>query len=130
MSTSFLPVCSTSWPGPWPRTSAEGEYTRRNSYESSKRAPSSNVISMPRDLLCSLISVGTRAMRRSCTPALRGLEGHALVIDAALEQGGEDDVRRRFADQLDHPARLEPAVRDHERLGRAERRRRRQQQRG
>ena len=27
MPTSRLPVCSTSWPGPWPWTSADGEYT-------------------------------------------------------------------------------------------------------
>ena len=29
--TSRLPVCSTSWPGPWPCTSADGEYTRISS---------------------------------------------------------------------------------------------------
>ena len=31
MTTSSLPVCSVSWPGPWPTTSALGECTRRYS---------------------------------------------------------------------------------------------------
>ena len=31
IATLILPVCSTSWPAPCPRTSADGEKTRKNS---------------------------------------------------------------------------------------------------
>src|SRR6185295_8135156 len=64
ISTACLPVCSTSCPGPWPRTSADGEYTRRNSYGRRKVLPSSKAISSTRDFWCSLISVGTALMGR------------------------------------------------------------------
>src|SRR5438067_44378 len=45
MPTSRLPTCSTSWPGPWPFTSAEGEYTRSSSNGMENAAPSSKAIS-------------------------------------------------------------------------------------
>src|SRR5882672_7948707 len=63
MSTSFLPVCSTSCPGPWPRTSAEGEYTRRYSTGIEKLAPSSNMTSSIPDCWCSVMSVGRGVLR-------------------------------------------------------------------
>ena len=56
--TSCLPTCSVSWPGPWPRTSADGEYTRRNSYGSLNARPSSNASSSTRDVLCRTMPVG------------------------------------------------------------------------
>src|SRR3954471_16831862 len=56
--TSRLPVWRTSCPGPWPRTSADGENTRRNSYGSENDCPSEKAISSTRDFWCSLISVG------------------------------------------------------------------------
>src|ERR671911_344838 len=49
ISTARLPTCSTSWPGPWPRTSADGEKTRRYSYGSRKLRLSENTISSTRD---------------------------------------------------------------------------------
>ena len=45
-------------PGPWPRTSAEGEYTRSNSNGSENVAPSSNAISSRRDCLRTVSAVG------------------------------------------------------------------------
>src|SRR6185436_815881 len=58
MPTSRLPTCSVSWPGPCPRTSADGEWTRRNSYGSRNERPSSNAISRTRDAWCNVIAVG------------------------------------------------------------------------
>src|SRR4029079_3311924 len=58
IATSFLPTCSTSWPGPWPRTSADGECTRRNSYGSRKWRPSGNTTSGTREAWGSLTSLG------------------------------------------------------------------------
>src|SRR5215470_14904014 len=94
MSTSFLPVCSTSCPGPCPRTSAEGEYTRRNSKGSSKRLPSENTISSTRDFWCSVMPVGVgasdTAMARSRAFGFSGrLEADALEVGAAIDQLGE-----------------------------------------
>ena len=45
----FLPTCRTSCPGPCPRTSADGEYTRKNSYGSSNRVPLLKAISSWRE---------------------------------------------------------------------------------
>src|SRR5512147_1624161 len=113
MSTVFLPVCSTSWPGPWPRTSAEGEYTRRNSNGRRNTLPSENAISMARERWCSLISVGWGA---STAVPLRAedLVGDALEVVAALDELGELDAYRTIHEHLDHPAGLEPAHREHQ----------------
>src|SRR5690348_1188726 len=56
--TSRLPATSTCCPGPWPWTSADGEYTRRYSAGSTKRSPESNTTSSVRDFLWRVMSVG------------------------------------------------------------------------
>src|SRR5688572_30634261 len=56
--TLSLPTGSVPCPGPWPRTSADGEYTRRNSHGRRNRAPSSNATSSMRDFWCRVMSVG------------------------------------------------------------------------
>src|ERR1700761_1086997 len=58
--TSRLPVCSVSWPGPWPCTSADGEYTRISSNGMRNVRPSSNSISSARDCWCTVSATGTR----------------------------------------------------------------------
>src|SRR5690606_29033691 len=58
MPTSCLPSCSCSWPGPWPRTSADGENTLKYSYGSSNTAPSSKRISSSRDRVRDLMARG------------------------------------------------------------------------
>src|SRR3954469_23424635 len=110
MSTSRLPVCSTSWPGPWPRTSAEGEYTRRNSNGRRKTRPSEKVTSIARERWCSLISVGTR----SDSTLLDDLVGDALEIRAALHELRQAHADGGFHEDLDDAVRLEPAHRQHQ----------------
>src|SRR5574337_636745 len=58
ITTSRLPVCSVSCPGPWPMTSAEGEYTRISSNGMRKVLPSSKLISSTRVDWCRVRSVG------------------------------------------------------------------------
>src|SRR5437868_754237 len=58
MLTFSLPTGSVPCPGPWPRTSAEGEYTRRNSQGRRKREPSSKATSSTCDFWCRVMSVG------------------------------------------------------------------------
>src|ERR1700687_2703111 len=55
--TFSLPSTSTPSPGPCPRTSAEGECTRRYSNGNSKRLPSSKLTSTTRERWRNLISV-------------------------------------------------------------------------
>src|SRR6185436_3211552 len=80
MFTSRLPVCRTSWPGPCPRTSADGEKTRRYSHGSRKWRPSSNVSSSTRDTWCSLISVGRGEVRS----IIAGMIGILIVSHGAF----------------------------------------------
>src|ERR1700688_154109 len=58
MVTSRLPTCRRSCPGPWPRTSADGEKTRKNSKGNRKRRPSLNATSNTREAERTVISVG------------------------------------------------------------------------
>src|SRR5262249_13106919 len=129
MSTSFLPACSTSCPGPWPRTSAEGEYTRRNSYGSSKRLPSANAISSTLDFWCSVISVGVGASDAAMlgTGRLTWTEGDALEVGAALDELGEPHPARAICD-LHLAVGLEPAGGDDEGFRSLEGSERRQQE--
>src|SRR6188768_4288326 len=62
--TCCLPSTRTSCPGPCPFTSADGEYTRRYSNGSRKRAPSSNATSSTRERVRSLISLGVCIVKR------------------------------------------------------------------
>src|SRR5581483_6030344 len=59
MPTFSLPSTSTSWPGPCPLTSAEGECTRRYSNGNWKTLPSPKLTSSTREALRNFISVGT-----------------------------------------------------------------------
>src|SRR3972149_3790814 len=86
MSTFCFPSCSTSCPGPWPRTSAEGEYTRRNSQGSWKVLPSANEISSTRDFWCSLISVGCGVL--ASMPAIRFVRRCGLLLHRRCIAGG------------------------------------------
>src|SRR5262252_5244448 len=133
MSTSCLPVCSTSCPGPCPRTSAEGEYTRRNSYGSSKRSPSENAISSTRDFWCSVISVGVGASGAAMAPfreaerRLARTEGDALEIGAAVDELEQLHPARSIGD-LHFAVRLEPARRNDQGFRSLQRGERRQQE--
>src|SRR5215467_4350075 len=131
MSTYRLPVCSTSCPGPCPRTSAEGEYTRRNSKGSSKRLPSENTISSTRDFWCSVMPVGVRASAAMArVPAASGsgrLEADALEVGAAIDQLGEPHAAGPVGD-LHLALGLEPAHGNDQRLGRLQRGERRKQE--
>ena len=60
--TLLLPVCSTSWPGPWPIPSADGEYTRSSSNGIENLAPSSKAMSSTFDRLWTVSSVGFLVM--------------------------------------------------------------------
>src|SRR4051812_32131660 len=119
MSTPRLPVCRTSWPGPCPRTSAEGEWTRRNSYGKRKLRPSANAISITRDFWCRVIAVGERA---SCTAGLwNDFESDAFEVEAAFEHLGEASAHRRVDEQIEHTLGLEPAQSQHQRRRRLQR---------
>src|SRR5215472_2558165 len=109
ISMSRLPVCSTSCPGPWPFTSAEGEYTRRYSYGSRKLRPSAKAISSTRDFWCSVIAVGTRSALT--TRSWHDLVSDALEIDAALDDLGEHCLGRALVVELYDPLGLVPAAR-------------------
>src|SRR5690349_8427214 len=82
--TSRLPTCSTSCPGPWPRTSAEGENTRRYSQGREKLSPSSNVMSSTRETWCRLISVGFLTVRLSHPSKMRPMVGILIVSHGAF----------------------------------------------
>src|SRR5262249_37729831 len=59
MVTLRLPVCSVSWPGPWPRTSADGEYTRSSSNATRYDTPFAYCSSSTRDTAWTTTPVGT-----------------------------------------------------------------------
>src|SRR5258706_6152493 len=128
ISTRRLPVCKTSCPGPWHPTSADGEYTRRNSEGRRKLRPSANAISSTRDFWCSVIAVGTRSALMGCGSGHR-LVGDALEIDAALEYLHQHGLERGLAAELDNALRLVPARGQDQRDRRIERRHRAQRER-
>ena len=68
MLTSRLPTCSTSWPGPWPRTSAEGENTRRYSYGSGSCARRKRDVEHARNLVQR--DLGRNALDHSSTRSM------------------------------------------------------------
>src|SRR5438093_10692852 len=79
MVPSRLPTCNVSRPGPCPRTSADGEYTRRNSYGRRKLRLSENVSSMTREAWWSLISVGIGVLESRPAMAAVAQNGRRLA---------------------------------------------------
>src|SRR6188768_4212468 len=79
--TCCLPSTRTSCPGPCPFTSADGEYTRRYSNGSRKRAPSSNATSSTRERVRSLISLGVCIVKREAYTSATRRRGKTGVLN-------------------------------------------------
>src|SRR5689334_25196065 len=110
MVTSRLPTCSVSWPGPCPRTSAEGEYTRRNSYGSLNVCPSAKDSSSSRERSWKTMLVGIKATARKArkepilppTTPLDDVRARLVRHDVHVADAGEHVAVLRFlAVQLD-----------------------------